>query len=131
MEVQLGTQGMPTGSILRVNVTQPNDSVSIRIVPPPEAPRIQEEVGIFDGWSDEEDRVFLNEEVDSSDSSSEEDATPRRFTRRRRWCLLGCDCERLRGRKCCCVRNGDNYCTDKCGCDPATCRARRPSNMDD
>jgi hypothetical protein len=125
VEVQLGTAAMPSGSILRVNMAEPADFVSVRVVPP-EPPRLfQEEVAVFDGWSDEEDRVFLDEEVDQSESSSDDEATPSRFRRRRRWCLFGCDCERPRGRKCCCERSGDTYCSKKCGCDPNSCRARK------
>ena len=136
--LQIGTNQIPIGSILRIDVTEPGDAVSLRVVAPqPGLPqRRQEEVGVFDGWSDEEDRVFLAEEVDEESSSDEESPepgppTPRRFARRRRWCLLGCDCERARGRLCFCERRRDNYCSEQCGCDPDKCRARRPRGMDD
>jgi hypothetical protein len=93
------------------------------------------EVGQDDGWSDEEERIFLASEVadpgDSSSSSDSEDETPRRKRRRVRWCLVGCDCERSRGRKCNCERTGDQYCDKKCGCDPALCRARAPEADED
>jgi hypothetical protein len=87
---------------------------------------VHEEVGMLDGWSDEEERVFLADEVDPSESESEEDseAISRRNSVRRRWCLMGCDCERDRGRKCVCERRDDGHCSDKCGCDSTKCRAR-------
>lgn len=116
----------------RSRSVEPRDAVSLRIVPPEPPLQRQEEVGIFDGWSDEENRVFLDDEVDGEhESSSEEETTARRFVRRRRWCLFGCDCERSRGRKCCSERTGDNYCSNKCGCDPNSCRARKPTEMND
>ena len=95
-----------------------------------------QEAGVYDGWSDEEERVFMLEEVaapgdSDSDSGSEEDPGPRRATQRRRWCLDGCDCERLRGRKCNCELRGDLFCGDRCGCDPQKCRARRINEEDD
>jgi hypothetical protein len=97
--------------------------------------RHQAEVGIYDGWSDEEERVFLAEEVDPSDdsgSSSDEEEGPRRRRERRRWCLLGCDCERERGRKCSCELRGDGLCSPaKCGCDSEKCRARLTSEVDE
>jgi hypothetical protein len=111
---------------------QPTLAVSLRssLTPPltgAEVSRETEEVHQDDGWSDEEDRVFLNDEVaaESSDESEEESAPyARRIGKRNRWCLFGCDCERDRGRKCYCELRGDGGCSEKCLCDPAKCRAR-------
>jgi hypothetical protein len=90
------------------------------------------EVGQYDGYSDEEERVFLATEVaDPDESSSDEDEGPRRQRRRVRWCLFGCECERQRGRKCNCERTGNQFCDKKCGCDPALCRARAPVESDE
>jgi len=110
---------------------QPNLSVTLRppnIRPPVGAPFVREteEVHQDDGWSDEEDRVFLEEEApaESSDESDEDGPYARRVGRRNRWCLFGCECERERGRKCYCELRGNAGCTDKCLCDPQKCRAR-------
>jgi hypothetical protein len=64
---------LPPSSSVRISIpAQHGASVSIRIEPPrAEHPaRIQEEVAPFDGWSDEEERVFLEAEVSASESSS-------------------------------------------------------------
>jgi hypothetical protein len=80
----------------------------------------------------EEERVFLDQEVSASDSSSDEELYRRRSVRRRRWCLSGCDCERPVGsRKCSCERTGDNFCGANCACDPALCRSRWPADDSD
>jgi hypothetical protein len=95
--------------------------------------QIVDEVGIFDGWSDEEERVFLEDEASASESSSDDETSARRrITRRRRWCLAGCDCERPLGtRKCMCERTGTAFCSSSCACDPAKCRSRRPESDED
>jgi hypothetical protein len=116
----------------------PGTVLAFRVEPRPpsnQPQRIQEEVAVYDGWSDEEERLFLAEEVSASESSSEEDEASsigRRSVRRRRWCLPGCDCERPLGtRKCSCERTGDNYCSKNCQCDPAHCRSRYVAEADD
>jgi hypothetical protein len=124
-----------------VNVEQhPNGAVNIGIqgnavvrVDRTVSQPIHEEVGVFDGWSEEEDRVYLAEEVDASQSSGSEsgDDGPRRQTKQRRWCLFGCDCERPRGRKCFCEKRGSSFCSPKCGCDPQKCRARLEADNED
>lgn len=133
----------PDQSELRVDLTlEPNGAVQLgvhgngsitvtRQFSP--AQRFQEEVGMLDGWSDEEERVFLVDEVDHSESESEDqdETLPRRHSVRRRWCLMGCDCERQRGRKCICERRGDGHCSDKCGCDVTQCRARLSPESED
>jgi hypothetical protein len=132
----------PTTENLVVNVVQhPNGEINVGMqgdgavvrVERAVAQQVHEEVAIFDGWaSEEEDRVFLEEEVDASESSDEsEDDGPRRLTQRRRWCLFGCDCERPRGRKCFCEKQGSNLCSSKCGCDPEKCRARLQADQED
>jgi hypothetical protein len=124
------------GRSVRVSFVAPAGSpLTVHVEPPPPPRRIQEEVAGFDGWSDEEERVFLRDEVSASESSDEEEAGApyaRRSVRRRRWCLDGCDCERpLGSRKCSCERTGDNYCGNNCHCDPSLCRARAPAEDDE
>lgn len=83
---------------------------------------------------DEEERVYLQDEVgqmSDSESDNEDVPEPRRAHPRRRWCLDGCDCERQRGRKCNCELRGGQFCSDRCGCDPSKCRARRQSEEND
>jgi len=95
--------------------------------------------GLFDDDSDAEgDQIFLpteianlveegeegeegeEEDLKGSADSSEEAAVVVR--RRRRFCLEGCDCERMRGRLCECEKRGDGMCGDECQCDPSKCR---------
>ena len=115
---------LPPGSSVRISIPAPGAPTSILVEPrrPEQRVRVQEEVGHFDGWSDEEERVFLEDEASASeDSSNEEEPNPcaRRSARRRRWCLAGCDCERPPGsRKCACERAGDHTCGMHCLCDP-------------
>jgi hypothetical protein len=133
-----------SGESMKVGINQhPNGAVQVEfqgegsITLTREAPvpvRLQQEVGVFDGWSDEEERVFLDDEVDPSESESsesEDESLPRRQTKRRRWCLFGCDCERGRGRKCVCELRGGGFCSKKCGCDTSKCRAQLPAESDD
>lgn len=88
------------------------------------------DVGLFDNDSDaEEDHVYLPEELGlEAESEVEEESTddgpiiPQRG-RSRRYCLEGCDCERLRGRLCECEKRDDGMCNDQCQCDPSKCRA--------
>lgn len=101
-------------------------TVSVQLRASPTTAHVHEEVGVYDGWSDEEERVFMDEEVDrhsESSSSEEEEVEQRRFRARRRWCLFGCDCEKDRGRKCLCERRGSGLCSEHCGCDKIKCRA--------
>lgn len=95
--------------------------------------RAQEEVEVDDGWSDEEERIYLNQETgefsSDSESSDDEELPQRRHGSRRRWCLPGCDCERPRGRKCGCELRGKLRCSKNCACDPVRCRSR--GNEDD
>jgi hypothetical protein len=125
---------------MRIGINQhPNGTVQVElqgegsITLTREAPvpvRLQQEVGVFDGWSDEEERVFLDDEVDPSEnesSESEDENLPRRKTKCRRWCL----CERARGRKCMCELRGGGFCSEKCGCDTSKCRAQLPAESDD
>jgi DDE superfamily endonuclease len=121
--------GLSAATATQITIGAPGTALAIRVEPAtPRPQRIQEEVAVFDGWSDEEERVFLEEEASASESSSddeESDPYARRSARRRRWCLTGCDCERPLGtRKCSCERAGDNYCSEQCLCDPALCRSR-------
>lgn len=91
------------------------------------------EVDLFDGHDEEETRVFLPEEVVDGDEESEEfvaDGREGRWvaenrTRRIRYCLPECDCERVRGRKCGCELRGNGLCSEFCRCDPSLCRTKR------
>lgn len=92
------------------------------------------EVDLFDGHDeDEETRVFLPEEIVDNEEKSEDfvaDGREGRWvaenrTRRIRYCLPSCDCERPRGRKCGCELRGDGLCSALCCCDPALCRTKR------
>jgi len=115
----------------------PGTSLSVRLEAPPLATSLpaQEEIAVCDGWSDEEERVFQNDEVSASESSEDEDEPGtyrRRTVRRRRWCLPGCDCERAPGsRKCSCERAGDNLCGKHCQCNSELCRSRPAEDEDD
>jgi len=98
------------------------------------------ETGLFDGDSDAEgDLVFLPEELDddasidgasadegaaeaSADLSAETAVVVQARSRRRRYCLEGCECERSRGRLCECEKRGDGMCGDECQCNPDLCR---------
>jgi hypothetical protein len=137
IEVQVGVGNLVPDTIVRVELSHQSDTIGIRNdrTSDPRDLRELEEMAAFDGWQNEEDeRIFLAEEVDGSESSSddEESAVDRRKIRKRtRWCLLGCDCERPRGRKCNCERRGDMYCSDQCGCDPLHCRSRPPAEAED
>lgn len=115
----------PPGVAVQVSIAPVGAPLAVRVVAPPSrrpGRRTQEEVGIYDGWSDAEERVFLADEVSQSESSSEDEA---QAPRRRRWCLPGCDCERPAGsRKCQCERTGASFCGKNCQCDPGLCRAR-------
>jgi len=128
---------VPPGTNAQVSIGAPGAPLGLRIEPPRSDPfpRIQEEVAPFDGWSDEEDRVFLDDEVSASESLSDEEGAgtyERRSFRRQRWCLAGCDCERPVGtRKCSCERTGDNYCKKNCLCDSNLCRSRLGDEADD
>lgn len=130
--------------VARVNITQTLEGVvnvilegpaSLQVSVPPSIVQVHEEVGIFDGWSDEKERIYLDDEIDQQieSSSSEDDSapSPRRFRARTRWCLLGCECEKERGRKCLCERRGSGYCSAHCGCDKSRCRAQVDSPEND
>jgi len=91
------------------------------------------DTGLFDDDSDAEgDQVFLpaevanlgdeGEEEEGSVDSSEEAVVVVRARSRRRFCLEGCDCERVRGRLCECEKRDDGMCGDECQCDPSKCR---------
>ena len=134
-EVSIQFGDLPPTADLRVNFSATSGAtLGIRMKRSPATARVEQEVGLFDGWaSDEEERVFLGSEVSASDSSSDEEGPyARRTVRRRRWCLVGCDCEKpLGSRKCSCERTGDHYCSKHCVCDPTLCRSRRPVDDDD
>lgn len=112
-----------------------NHEVSLTIRPRPRVTRNPNsnvgEVAMDEDQSDEENAVYLGEEVPSDDESehesevSEEDAETRfvRRTRARlRSCLPGCDCERPRGRLCECEKRGNGMCGLDCQCDRSRCR---------
>jgi hypothetical protein len=129
-DVEAIVSSLSNGNI-QVAVNPTSDPVTVHVnataASPDRSP--MEEVGVFDGWSDEEERVYLDREADEeeveSSSSEEEQPYARRMVRRRRWCLPGCDCERPKGsRKCSCERTGDLMCSDDCQCDPSNCRSR-------
>jgi hypothetical protein len=126
---------LPPEATAQVTIAAPGAPLSLRLEEPQPQPPLQEEVGAFDGWSDEEERVFLEEEVSASESSSDEEEAEvytRRSVRRRRWCLPGCDCERPIGtRKCACERTGAGLCDKHCACDAALCRSRPGPDADD
>lgn len=132
----LEVTGVSPVTIVRIDTTPRLDTtVRIRVDngPAQSSRRTYEEVGIFDGWSDEEERVFLDDEVDGSDSSSDdEEPSPRRITKRKRWCLAGCDCERPIGsRKCMCEKTASTFCGKNCACDPQKCRSREKEGEND
>lgn len=111
-------------------------SASVQLSAPPSIVQVHEEAGLFDGWSDEEERIYLDDEVDqqieSSSSEDESAPSPRRYRVRKRWCLLGCECEKDRGRKCLCERRGSGFCSAHCGCDKSRCRSQvGPAENDD
>ena len=81
---------------------------------------VVEEEDVCDGWSsEEEDRIWLADEIDSDENSADEVIT----TSRVRGCLLGCVCEKERGRLCTCEQKLDGLCHSGCGCDKSRCRA--------
>jgi hypothetical protein len=89
------------------------------------------DTGLFDDDEDAEgDQVFLPTEVAILDDGAEEDEGSVSSSEeaglvvraRRRHCLEGCDCERVRGRLCECEKRGDGMCGDECQCDPTKCR---------
>ena len=123
--LQLETAGLPANGVVRLEFTPNAAPLNVRVTLASPLQPITEEVGVFDGWSDEEERVFLAEEVSFESSDEEDDPYPRRLVTRRRWCLGGCDCERPAGsRKCGCERKGSRLCGKQCSCDPTKCRAR-------
>lgn len=128
--ISLDVRALAPGTGVQISAVGMATSVSLTPPIPSLSSVVMEENGVFDGWSDEEERVYLDDEVDPESSSSEED-TPysRRRTKRLRWCIEGCDCERLRGRKCLCELKHAG-CTAKCSCDPAMCRARQEEEAD-
>jgi hypothetical protein len=122
---------VPSDAAVALSVVASGPVLDVRVQLPEHAihNRAQEEVGVYDGWSDEEERVYLADEVSvsSSDSDLDSDENPysRRSVSRRRWCLPGCDCERPIGsRKCACERSGSLLCSKNCGCDSTKCRSR-------
>lgn len=140
LQAAVGPRGHLVGGITIVdNIARVNITLTLAepLGPTPSAAPIIEEVDIDDGWSDEEERIFLADELSASSASSDsEDSSDgegdAQYRTRRRWCLTGCDCERVRGRKCGCERRGRLRCSKNCGCDPQHCRARgAPVDSDD
>jgi hypothetical protein len=135
-QMDMHVHGLVDDVAVDVAATANATTVSLRpqaVVPDQRVLHMMEENGAFDGWSDEEERVYVNEEVDAESSSSEdeEEIYSRRRTKRIRWCLFGCDCERTRGRKCYCELRSLSGCGDKCGCDPRKCRARLENDSEE
>jgi hypothetical protein len=86
-----------------------------------------------------EPAVFLGEELAAEESEGEDEEESiepeaqivRRARRRVRFCLEGCDCERVRGRKCECERRSNGLCGLECKCDKSKCRTTVKDSDDD
>jgi hypothetical protein len=100
------------------------------------------EVEMDEDHSDEEEAVFLEEEVPSDDESSSGDSIGAgsidreaevviRGRSRIRVCLPGCDCERPYGRKCECERKANGLCSLQCKCDRSKCRTTVKDDSDE